>query len=147
MADALSDRGQWKESWKTGAWDLLMTSPAHGVFFTRVSGHADLDCALHVMRAFDRLAALTLGDLEVFHDWEHVTGYDSIVRQEFVRWAQEHPKQGDAHILVKSRLVAMGVSVANVALGGRLKVYADRPKFERARTETIAGRRRASIPG
>ncbi|MDC3952901.1 hypothetical protein [Polyangium jinanense] len=147
MAEALSERGHWKESWKTDAWELLMTSPAHGVFFTRVSGHADLDCALHVMRAFDRLAALTLGDIEVFHDWEHVTGYDSIVRQEFVRWAQEHPKQGEAHILVKSRIVAMGVSVANVALGGRLKAYADRPKFERARTETIASKRRASIPG
>ncbi len=147
MADAQSDRGQWKESWKTDTWDLVMTSPAHGVFFTRVSGHANLDCALHVMRSFDRLSALTLGALDVFHDWELVTGYDSIVRQELVRWAQEQPKHGDVHVLVKSRIVAMGVSVANVALGGRLKVYADRQKFEQTRTETIAGKRRASIPG
>jgi len=147
MADVVSDRGQWKEHWKTDAWELWMSSPAHGVFWTRAGGHVDLDCALHIMRAFDRIASLTLGDLDVLHDWEAVTGYESIVRQELVRWSLEQQKPGEVHVLVKSRIVAMGVSVANVALGGKLKVYSERQKFERVRTETIAGRRRASIPG
>jgi len=147
MADTISDRGSWKENWKTDAWELYMTSPAYGVFFTRASGYADLDCALHVMRAYDRLASYTLGDVDVFHDWEGVTGYESVVRQELVRWSQEQTKSGEVHILVKSRIVAMGVSVANVALGGELKVYSDRQKFDKARTETTASRRRQSIPG
>jgi len=147
MADAMSDRGQWKENWKTDAWELVMASPAYGVFYTRAAGHADLDCALHIMRAYDRFAAHTLGRIDVLHDWELLTGYESVVRQELVRWAQEHERPGHVHILVKSRLVAMGVSVANVALGGKLKVYADRQKFEQARTQTVAFRRRSSIPG
>ncbi len=142
MADGISERGQWRETWKGQAWDLVMTSPVPGVFLTRVSGHTDLDCALHLMRAFDRIGAITMGSLDVFHDWEAVTGYDSIVRQELVRWSEENEKSGEVHVLVKSRLVAMGVSVANAALGGKLVIYSDRAKFEAARTETTMRKRR-----
>lgn len=142
MAEGTSERGQWRETWKGPNWDLVMTSPVHGIFLTRISGHADLDCALHLMRAFDRIATITIGPLDVFHDWELVTGYDSVVRQELVRWTDENEKPGEVHILVKSRLVAMGVSVANAALGGKLVVYSDRVKFENTRSEMTMRKRR-----
>jgi hypothetical protein len=142
MGDGTSERGQWKENWKTPTWELVMTCPVQGVFCTRVSGHADLDCALHLMRAFDRIAAITLGALDAFHDWEAVTGYESIVRQELARWSEVHEKAGEVHVLVRSRLVAMGVSVANVALGGMIQVYSDRAKFEKIRADRIAQKRR-----
>jgi hypothetical protein len=146
MSDTAAERSQWKEQWKTESWELFMSSPATGVLWTRVSGQADMDCALHIMRAFDWLASMTKSRLDVFHDWEAVTGYGTEVRQELTRWALENPGRTESvHVLVGSRIVAMGVTVANVALGGIVTAHHERAKFEKLRTETIARRRRASI--
>jgi hypothetical protein len=69
----------------------------------------------------------------VFDDWQHVTGYDSAVRQQITDWAQaDKTRILETHILVRSDLVAMGVAVANLALGGHIRAYTRRDEFEDA---------------
>jgi hypothetical protein len=73
------------------------------------------------------------GGLHVFHDWSGMTGYDSQSRIAITNWGLARLKQmRSVHVLHGSKLVAMGVAVANVALGGIVKVHQNRASFDRA---------------
>jgi hypothetical protein len=53
----------------------------------------------------------------------------------------DHRSQIEAiHVLAKAALVRMGVSVANLTLGGIIKTYALRPSFEVALKQLHATR-------
>ena len=73
------------------------------------------------------------------HDWSGVQSYSSSARTRLTDWMLEH-RRGFAlvHILVSSNIVAMGVNVANLALGGFLHATTDVVDFaalvERNRT-------------
>jgi hypothetical protein len=72
---------------------------------------------------------ITMGDF-----WDLET-YDSGFRVEQAAWIKKHETKWDgSHVLVRSKLVAMGITVANLALGGKIKVYAQRSEFDRACT-------------
>lgn len=74
--------------------------------------------------------SLPQGSIHLFIDAEHVTSYDSSFRTELTaRVAGDRQRIASFHILVKSRLVSMGVSVANLALGGIISATADRRQF------------------
>lgn len=136
------------DHWRGRTWELSLYNPAPGVLYTRVMGHADLECVHHLMRAFDRVASLTPDRVEAFHDWERISGYDAEVRPVYTRWSQGHPERiGALHILVRSRIVAMGITVANVALGGVMTAHNDRAEFEKVRAEAILRRRRLADAG
>jgi C4-dicarboxylate-specific signal transduction histidine kinase len=128
--------------WKEKSWELFVYNPAPGVLFTRVSGHGERACAEHIVRAFDHVA-LTADKVEIFHDWELLNGYAAEVRVEMTAWTRGilH-RLGSVHILVRSKIVAMGITIADVALGGVLTSHNDRRAFERVRAEATLRRRR-----
>ena len=133
--------------WRGATWEIQVFYPAPGVLYTRASGHATLEAAHHAMRAFDRLAALTVEKIEAFHDWEGITGYDAEVRSEYTRWSKSHVERlGGVHVMVRSRLVAMAVTLVSAAVGGKIYAYNDRSAFEKLRAEAIVRRRRQSEP-
>ena len=72
-----------------------------------------------------------------FQDYGEMSGYDSESRILLTRWCTQHVADiGAVHVLVKSRMVAMGVTTASMALalvGVRLTPYSNRAEFERAR--------------
>jgi hypothetical protein len=70
------------------------------------------------------------GDGIALHDWSKLQSYTSSARAKLTDWMMEH-RQGFAsvHILVSSNLVAMGVNVANLALGGFLHAGTDAAAF------------------
>lgn len=65
-----------------------------------------------------------------FLDLSEISGYDTEVRTLSTEATRAFlPRIGGMHFFVTSRLVAMGVSVANLALGGRLTVHTTRAPF------------------
>jgi hypothetical protein len=103
-----------------------------GVLRTTFAGVMDSE----LMDALLVLGEEILGEhsgLHVFHDWSGMTGYDSQARIAITNWGLARLKQmRSVHVLHGSKLVAMGVAVANVALGGIVNVHQNRGSFDRA---------------
>jgi hypothetical protein len=74
-----------------------------------------------------------------FHEWLEMTNYESRCRVELTNWVLSHRAQSRLSIAVRSKLVAMGVSVANLVLGNLIKIREDQAELEadleRARQE------------
>ena len=96
-----------------------------------VAGHGDGEAASRIVEWTSTASAS--GPLHVFHDWRRMTGYDSAARERLSRHVQEMgPRIASANLLVESRIMAMGVQVANMLLGGRLVTYSAREAFAAA---------------
>jgi hypothetical protein len=70
--------------------------------------------------------------LHGFHNWLEMTNYDSACRVELTAWVMRHRAQSALHIGLRSRMVAMGVAVANLALGSLIQIYASADEMETA---------------
>ena len=126
---------------RTEGWDLWMSSPARGVFVSRASGHLDLAAAKALFDRFDQVMAQHTPVLG-FHDWRKVTGYDAEARQEYVRRVKGRPPEvALVHVLVGSKLLAMGAQVVKLLVGSTLTVYSDEAPFGHARAAALASRR------
>ena len=104
---------------------------APNVYVTSVSGHMEEAHA----EAFERYGAERLrqspGKLCVFHDWIGMTGYDSVCRQRMTAWSVPRLSHyAEVHLAVRSKIVAMGVQVANIALRGIMRAHQDRLPLE-----------------
>jgi hypothetical protein len=117
--------------WRSDRGELRLWYPAPSVVATHVVGHFDVTLQTHFLtRANARIASGL--KIVVFHNWEEMTGYESRVRQDFTSWAQANKDQIEAiHILVRAKIVSMGVAVASVSLGGLIQSYTDRIAFGR----------------
>jgi len=82
---------------------------------------------------------LASGKLTVFHDWLDMTGYDSSCRKRITDWTVRHlSSYAEVHVALRSKLVAMGVQVANIALGGLVKTHKSRASLEAAVRAVVA---------
>jgi len=121
-----------QESWTSARGQLVVRTPAKGVILVRISGFFDQDLVPYVKAPTDRAIASGLSPA-VFNDWWDMTGYDSESRIALTQWMLGVRKKLSAgHVLLQSKIVAMGVSVANLALGGVLTVHTNRAQFEAA---------------
>jgi hypothetical protein len=69
--------------------------------------------------------------VDFFIDAELLAGYDTEVRVGMTEWViKNRPSIRSFHGLVRSKIVAMGASVANLALGGFLKIHTDPHEFQ-----------------
>ena len=110
------------------------------------SGHLDLAHAQHMMAAVDRLRH-TGRPVDAFNDWQAMESYDHEARLALTDWVRRiRPSFRSLHILQRSKIVSMGVSVANLALGGLLRAYTDRDSFQRALATTSGGGTGAPLP-
>jgi hypothetical protein len=126
--------------------EAFVWTPAPGVFCGRVVGNvarASIDAYIEAMELVGKEHAW----LDVFHDWESVKSYEPDVRARLTSWANERYERmpGSAHVLFGSKLVAMGVTMANAVLRRKMEVYANRVPFDealrRAATTSIDVRR------
>lgn len=98
-----------------------------------VEGHLSASIAEQIVQAGNGVVRED-GRLVAFHDWERVESYDTEARLLLTSWGRAiAPNVEVVHILVRSKLVAMGVSVAALALGGMLRPHASRATFDAAR--------------
>ena len=76
---------------------------------------------------------------------DELDSYTSAVRIRTQQALARHGQRWTTVVcFVRSRIVAMGVAVANFALGGRIQACTDRESFERAIEQAIAARPSAS---
>ena len=96
-------------------------------------GHLEECHILPYIQEVDRIIARD-GSVTILHDWYAMTGYDTRVRVDWTKWSQGRVKEIEStHILVRSRVVAMGVRTAALALslvGARLSSYTEREQFD-----------------
>jgi len=112
-----------------GTASMWVLSPS--VYVTSVDGHMEESHAeLFARFGHDRIEG-SPGKLHVFHDWIDMTGYDSRCRQRLTAWSVARlGAYAEVHLAVRSRIVAMGVQVANIALRGLLRAHGDRSTLE-----------------
>ncbi len=105
-------------------------SPAPRVIVTSFSGYGSYAFAAVIKR--DTMAFAEPGTRSLlFTDWYDMTGYDSAARVELTRWMSwMRPRISEFHLLVRSKIVAMGVAVANLALGGWVNSTTNRRAWE-----------------
>jgi hypothetical protein len=96
--------------------------------------YADTDLANKLVVAMEELVRGAEG-FHFFSDVADLTGYDSGYRIAMTQWLLRHKAQVlSIHLIVGSKLIAMGLSVVSMALGGTVKVrsYTAAQAFEAA---------------
>ena len=108
---------------ETGTLRAWMLAP--NLYVTQGEGHmTDIHCEF--IEAYGEACLRRHpGKYYVFHDWRELTGYDTRTRIRLTAWAVAHRHAyEEVHLAVRSRIIAMGVQVANVALGGFMRTHA-----------------------
>lgn len=113
-------------------------NPRSRFLVTRVHGPGSLAVLqLYTARAEREMLR---GRLTVFHDWSAMTSYEPDARDELRRWGKQHNGAFDGvHYLVRSKVVAMLISVAALSLGRDLHATTDRPEFLADLDRALAG--------
>jgi hypothetical protein len=116
---------------------LTLTRPRPSIDLIHGEGHASVPFVDAIIAQRDAVVA-SCGSISIFDDLELVRGYDSGVRARLTAWSRANRAViKEFHILTGSRIVAMGVTVANIALGGQIVVHLRRVDFERALKRAI----------
>jgi hypothetical protein len=135
------DSGVDFETWEMGASSMTLRWRGRGVLevVVRVHGHEELGPI--AVRRMDAVLS-DAGKIAIFLDFTDSPGYDSGLRVLWTQWLQSHLRSiTKMHIVVKSKMVAMGVSVANLALGGIIQTHSQRAgAYERLLDEAIRGK-------
>lgn len=110
---------------------MVLYAPSAPLLYSRIEGRVDDEVLGPLRRACDH--AVSRGPAWFFNDWELLEHYTTRGRLEITQWALRHRARiVESHVLVRSRLVAMGVGVANLALGGIYRTHRRRIDFEQA---------------
>lgn len=101
-----------------------------GVGMQTIVGHGHGAYVPHWVRQIETVVGYT-GRLIHFTDFWECATYDTLFRTAETQYVLKVRSKIDAsHVLVQSKLMAMGVSVVNLAAGGILKSYTKRADFE-----------------
>jgi hypothetical protein len=115
--------------------EIRMVTPS--VVLDKIVGIIDDDLAATVAVAFEEILSRAARP-HTFHDWSEVAGYSPGARKLLTdAVAAQRPRMRSVHILFSSRVLAMGISVANVVLGGYIKAYGDRESFRAAYEDAL----------
>lgn len=138
----MEERGAERRLAQTPRGSLLAYTLTPTIYVTIVSGHMEKEHA-DALLAFSeaRVSGRRGQKLRVFHDWVEMTGYESHCRQRLTTWAVANLDAFDEmHLAQRSKIVAMGVQVANIALGGLIRTHTDRAAVEIALRRAVDGR-------
>jgi hypothetical protein len=120
---------------------LSLLSPA--VVMIRHVGYLDATVLPPFRNAIDPI--VQGGDIRyVFHDAWEFERYDTAYRVGMTEWARDaRPYIVMMRAVIRSKVVAMGAAVANLALGGWLAIDSDRSVFDAAVDQAVAVTSRA----
>lgn len=112
--------------------ELRIWVPAPTVMLFKYRGHTDVGHIEFIERAFDETFAPDQKHLHLFVDAEEQTGYDREFRARTSAWSSRVEPRTDTYcVFVKSRLVAIGVAITVLAVGGRVSVVSNRGVFKK----------------
>jgi hypothetical protein len=119
---------------------VVITFPAPHIFVGTITGFYDVALLPAYLEGMSLAAARSAATIYLFHSWEAMTSYDTDCRKQMIAWAMARRAtiQQEHHVVMRSRLVAMGVSTAAVLLGGKIvQAYTDADRFT-AELERVA---------
>lgn len=139
----------------SGGWELLAQTGQGRVWYREEQKTAEVLCTGHmdtlsvplITQRFDRLLDAH-GRGGAFFDWEDATSYDPGVRRSWMAWLEARGSRVESiHFLTRSRLISMGIQVANLAwLRGKFEVHASRASYLTARGRLLRAISPPSIP-
>ena len=115
----------------TGRGAIVYWVLAPRLYMTEVRGLMTQPMSQLLMKQAEPLYAIG-GKVHGFHNWFAMDNYDSVCRVELTGWVLGHRAQTGLHIGLRSRMVAMGVAVANLALGSLIQVHNEPRALEEA---------------
>ena len=90
------------------------------------SGHGEGEFATPLLASFDALTD-SFGPIHVFFDLSPLQNYDSALRMQVTEhFRRDLERIGSLHVCARAKIVAMGVAVVNLALGGIITSYRER---------------------
>lgn len=108
--------------------EVLLWRPTERFIITRLKGQATLAALNFYMTRAER--EMSSGRLTVFHEWAEMSTYEPAARDELKRWGKQHNDAFDhVEYLVRSKVVAMLISVAALTLGRDLHATTDEVQF------------------
>jgi hypothetical protein len=118
------------EGWVSARGELSIRHPAPGIVVFVEKGWLSAEFAQHILKHSDQ--ALEEADkVQLFVDCFALDGYDPEIRNGGSAWLKKHAARVTAqHMLVRSRLTKMGLSVVSLALGGLIKGHHERRTFD-----------------
>lgn len=127
-----------EERWVSDRGELRISRPTPLVLLYIESGFLEADFAPLISRAMD-ITLRAPGKPLFFVDAESLEGYEPSIRTTASGWIKEHSSEITCqHMLVKSRLAKMGLSVASLLLGAVIIGHEKRFTFDLALKEAIA---------
>ena len=106
---------------------IWLAAPTVMVFKYR--GHADATYVDFLEKVVDDVFGCQDG-LHFFVDCEEQTGFDAPFRRRIAEWAKRlEPRTLTYCLLVRSRVVAVGIAVVSLIVGGHTTVVSDRGRF------------------
>jgi hypothetical protein len=119
-----------QEEWRSDHGGLTILYPADHVLVFKYLGHMSADVVPFVENAVDRVLAVDVRP-DIFVDLAEMTGYDSAYRIEITQWGGRiRNRVNEFSLLTRSTLIAMGVSLSNLALGGFMSATTRRSEFD-----------------
>src|SRR5262249_39072455 len=109
---------------------ISLRAVARDVMLMRISGHSSTDMTGPLLAMMDKLLE-TPGELCFFADAADASSYDPAYRQAWPRWFLDKGQRVQCHLYVRSKIIAMGISVLNLAVGRRAIIgYSARNEFD-----------------
>jgi hypothetical protein len=88
----------------------------------------------------NEFAASNLGKMDIFHDWQDMALYTTEARTELTKLGLRLMlRLSSLNVLFSSNVVEMGVTMANITLGG-IRMFTQREEFERAIRQAVEAR-------
>ena len=114
--------------WSNDACELRITIPAPGVLVLAMKGHAPDYLLQEALPALH--SAFPAGQSGVFFcdGWE-ITGYETKFRVSMTNLVKSLRPRVKVHVLMRTKLVSMGFSVANLVMGGEMVGHRDHQAF------------------
>lgn len=120
---------------------FVSRATAPNIVVSQITNHATLGMAERYTSLLD--GEVLRGKLEIFHDWSGMTGYDPDARKLLTDWNVRHGTDVvQVHLLVRSKVIAMGVSVSSLIAGRDFAAYSERHLWEKPLAALYPGFRR-----
>ncbi len=126
------------ETWESDRGRLVITQPVFGVIVFTYFGHATVPMVTFIEQSVDLVLAKG-SKPDLFIDLDAIDGYDSAYRRAISEWgARNYRRFGEVRVLVRSRIVAMGIAVSNLTAANKLQPTTKRQEFQAAIDAAIA---------
>lgn len=126
-----------EEAWRSNRGSLRIRRPHPEVLIFVEEGHLESGFAPLIRKASNDALKINK-PLHLFVDAYNLSGYAPEVRKVSTNWLSVN-RQAVAvqHMLVRSKLTKMGLSVASLTLGGLIHGHASRASFQLALNSTL----------